>query len=436
VVPGDLRTHPGADPRSRVEVVVDGPGGAWSCRTIVVAGDYRVYDRHDEASSGCERSSTRGEHAVKVGDIVQRKPRSHQIHRIRVSWKVLDIDLIHPSGRAGQGPTSLLDHAVRAVDAEVATRSGGQQQPPECAVATAEIQNSQAGRVTHLGQNRGFLHDVVGVQSPVLAMRGVPVMDTGSVIERFALLAGHEASVSRRALSAATKGSGPFNGFWNDAGVSGDLDSIAARIAAIEGTGGRPLIAIDGIGASGKSAFAAQLASLVQGPPVVMLHVDDFFNPSAVRHARGRQSPDGFWLDAYNYQALINWALRPVKHTGAYCEGSLDHDLDRTFQPPSRQAPEQAVVLVEGTFLHRDELQKFWDFSLFLDVPFDIAAQRMTDRDALNGTHSAESLPRYIGAQQIYFRQARPWERASLVVDNADFNEPRVIAADQAGAAR
>ena len=435
MVPGDLRTHPGADPRARVEVVVDGPGGARPCRAIVVAGDYRVDDRHDEASSGCERSSTRGEDAVKVGDIVQRKPRSHQIHRMRFAREVLDISEIYPAGRAGQGPAGLLDHAAGTVDAAVAARSCGQQQPPECAVATTEVQNPQAGRVTHLGQDRRLLHDVVRAHSPVLAMRDVPVMHTGGVIERFALLAGHEASVSGRPLPAATNRSGPLNGFWNDAGVSGDLDSIAARIAATEGTGGRPLIAIDGIGASGKSAFTAQLASLIHGRPIVILHVDDFFNPSAVRHARGRQSPDGFWLDAYNYQALINWALRPIQQTGAYCEGSLDHDLDRTSQPPARQAPEQAVVLVEGTFLHRDELQKFWDYSLFLDVPFDIAAQRMTDRDALNGTRSAEALPRYIGAQQLYFRQARPWERATLVVDNADFNEPKVIAADQAAAA-
>ncbi len=58
--------------------------------------------------------------------------------------------------------------------------------------------------------------------------------------------------------------------------------------------------------------------------------------------------------------------------------------------------------------------------------------RRMADRDALNGTRSAESQPRYTGSQQIYFREARPWERASLVVDNADFNEPRVIGAARA----
>ncbi len=111
-----------------------------------------MHDRHDEASSGWERSSTRGEHAAKVGDIVQRKSRGHQVHRIRVNCELLDIGKIHPSGRAGQGPTGLLDHAVRAVGAEVAARSCCQQQPPECAIATTEVQNPQASRVTHLGQ--------------------------------------------------------------------------------------------------------------------------------------------------------------------------------------------------------------------------------------------------------------------------------------------
>ncbi|MET3808064.1 uridine kinase [Nakamurella sp. UYEF19] len=224
--------------------------------------------------------------------------------------------------------------------------------------------------------------------------------------------------------------------FWDNFLVGGDLDSIVARIAAVEGTRGRPLVAIDGIGASGKSLFAAQIAARIQERPVVVLHVDNFFNPSAIRHARGRQSPDGFWLDAYNYDALTHWALRPVQETGAYCGGSLDHARDRTVRPPQCEAPERAVVLVEGTFLHRDELWRFWDYSVFLDVPFDVAAQRIADRDELNGTHSAESLPRYIGAQQLYFREARPRERASLVVDNADFNQPRVIETARSDTAR
>ncbi len=139
----------------------------------------------------------------------------------------------------------------------------------------------------------------------------------------------------------------------------GDLDLIVAQIAGLGGTGARTLVAIDGIGASGKTAFTARIATLIQARPVVVLHVDDFFNPSVVRHARGRQSSNGFWLDAYNYDALVDWALKPAKETGAYSEGSLDHDRDRTVRRPIRQAAERSLILVDGTFRHRDELWQF-----------------------------------------------------------------------------
>lgn len=43
--------------------------------------------------------------------------------------------------------------------------------------------------------------------------------------------------------------------------------------------------------------------------------------------------------------------------------------------------PHRAVVIVEGMFLHRDELFAQWDLSVFLHVPFTISASRMAQRD-------------------------------------------------------
>lgn len=50
----------------------------------------------------------------------------------------------------------------------------------------------------------------------------------------------------------------------------------------------RALVAIDGTDGSGKSTRADQLARHLGPRPVVVVHADDFLNPSAVRHARGR----------------------------------------------------------------------------------------------------------------------------------------------------
>ena len=54
------------------------------------------------------------------------------------------------------------------------------------------------------------------------------------------------------------------------------------------------------------------------------------------------------------------------------------------------------------------------------------------------GTHPDrrhDSMRRYIGGQRIYFEQARPWERATIIVDNTNFDDPRTIDADQVSAA-
>lgn len=73
------------------------------------------------------------------------------------------------------------------------------------------------------------------------------------------------------------------------------LDTVGAE---------RRIVAIDGVDGSGKTSFAANLAAEIHHRPVVTIHADNFLNPSPVRHARGRHSPEGFWKDTYDYSAL------------------------------------------------------------------------------------------------------------------------------------
>ena len=59
-----------------------------------------------------------------------------------------------------------------------------------------------------------------------------------------------------------------------------ELDVIVSRVVSVLRPGGRALVAVDGVGGSGKSTFAASLAKCITDRPVVILHVDDFFQPS------------------------------------------------------------------------------------------------------------------------------------------------------------
>ncbi|SDE73752.1 uridine kinase [Blastococcus fimeti] len=219
--------------------------------------------------------------------------------------------------------------------------------------------------------------------------------------------------------------------------MHGDFPAIVDGVLAAAPADGRALVGIDGVGGSGKSTFAAELARRITARPVLVLHAEGFFNPSEIRHARGRHSSEGFWLDAYDYAALRSSALEPLSAggDGIYRAGSFDRSTDRTVETPTRHAPADAVVLVEGTFLHRDELVSFWDHSLYLDVPFEETERRMAERDGLSGIAVHELMRRYTGAQRRYFACARPWERASVVVDNRELGRPRTIDASDASAA-
>ena len=77
------------------------------------------------------------------------------------------------------------------------------------------------------------------------------------------------------------------------------LEQLAAAIAA------RRLdhptrVAIDGVDGSGKTTLADELVEPLRraGRDVIRASVDGFHNPRAIRHRQGRDSADGYYLDA------------------------------------------------------------------------------------------------------------------------------------------
>ena len=203
------------------------------------------------------------------------------------------------------------------------------------------------------------------------------------------------------------------------------LDLIASRVLAAVPSQGRASVAIDGVGASGKTTFARALAEAVTTRPVILLHTDDFFNAAAIRHARGRNSPEGFWRDAFNTPALRTTLdhLR-ADGDGRYRVASIDRQTGEDREEVEL-APPDALVLVEGVFLHRAELADYWDCSIWLDVEPAEAARRMIARDGL--APDDPRLARYAGAQRLYDEAARPRERATLVVDMTTPSRPRLL---------
>jgi len=211
--------------------------------------------------------------------------------------------------------------------------------------------------------------------------------------------------------------------------------AVIAQVAdAIVARGDVRRVAIDGDAGSGKTCFAVELAHelRVRRVPVVQASVDDFHHPRAIRYRRGRSSPLGFFEDSYDYDALERWLLEPLgpEGNGWYRRAVHDVDTDEPVDAEDTCAPPGAVLVLDGIFLHRDELRDFWDESIFLDVDPALAIARCAQRDGPDADPdpTSDHNRRYVEGQRIYLARANPAARATIVIDNNDLTTPRITA--------
>jgi uridine kinase len=211
------------------------------------------------------------------------------------------------------------------------------------------------------------------------------------------------------------------------------LEKLADLIVAVRRP--HPLrVAVDGMAAAGKTSFADELAGRLQGRgrPVIRASVDGFHRPRAERYRRGQNSPQGYYHDAFDYAALRAGLLLPLGPNGnrRYRVASFDYRVDRPIHPVPRRAPRDAVLLCDGIFLLRPELSDCWEYRIFLHVDDQVAVGRASQRDQeLFGTAEAVRArywTRYVPAQQIYLKTARPLQQADVVIDNNDPLNPRL----------
>jgi uridine kinase len=212
------------------------------------------------------------------------------------------------------------------------------------------------------------------------------------------------------------------------------LADLADRVATLA----RPaLVAIDGVDGVGKTVLADDLAAVLaaRGIRTVRVPIDGFHRPRAERYRRGRTSPRGYLEDSYDVDAFRACVVEPVRRggSGAVRPAVFDHRTDR----PVDVAPVDvgdAVVLVDGIFLHRDGLAELWDLSLFLRAGFTATFARMAERDGTPPDPEDPANRRYLEGQRLYLRTFEPERRADVVVDLEDLGAPVVVSGLRAAA--
>ncbi|MCT4351927.1 uridine kinase [Streptomyces sp. Je 1-79] len=210
------------------------------------------------------------------------------------------------------------------------------------------------------------------------------------------------------------------------------IEEIARAILA-RGTG-RLLVGIDGLTAAGKTSFGHELAEWIAGTgrPVLRATLDDFKNPWKDRHLYDRESGEGYYRNAYDYERvrslLLDPARSPEADSCALCGidplTQLDHSARRTPLAPD------TVLVVDGVFAFRPEIDGYWDYRVWLDVDAELSVRRGAERDQGWAGSDAEAVhrDRYLVAERIYLAEVDPLPSTDVLVDNTDFARPRVLA--------
>ena len=194
-------------------------------------------------------------------------------------------------------------------------------------------------------------------------------------------------------------------------------------------------VVIDGVSASGKTSLGDELEPLIaaRGRPVLRASLDNFKRPWSERHLYDRESGEGYYRNAYDYELIRSSLLEPLGPGGnrRYWLSSIDPLTQRHHEGAGSIAAEDAVLLADGVFALRPELNDHWDLRIFLDLDFATVLERGANRDQ-SWTDSWEEAAelyrsRYIPSEQLYLAEVDPHRLADLVINMTDHENPVLI---------
>ncbi|WP_439873420.1 hypothetical protein ACSLGG_15320 [Bacillus mycoides] len=194
-------------------------------------------------------------------------------------------------------------------------------------------------------------------------------------------------------------------------------------------------VGVSGITASGKTTFAKELAEEIKkrGLPVTRASIDDFHNPRVIRYTQGKESARGYYEDAHDYTAFKERLLKPLGPNGNLQYEMISHNLitDMRVHNEPLVAPPNMVLIVDGTFLLKKDVEHLFDYKIFVDTDFEIAKKRGAKREtkAFGSYKEAEKMfiNRYHAACKMYIDEHNPKECANVIFQNSNFDDPVVV---------
>ena len=153
-----------------------------------------------------------------------------------------------------------------------------------------------------------------------------------------------------------------------------------------------------------------------------MLHIDDFIVERHRRYETGQSEAMEYYALQWDVDLLVQTLFEPLRQgettlTLPYYARDRDKIVIRTIEIASN-----ALVLIEGIFLLRDEWRPYFDYIVYLDCPREVRYERVLNRDTYIGDLSerlAKYERRYWPGEAHYIKTINPQAQADQIVPSS-----------------
>lgn len=179
-----------------------------------------------------------------------------------------------------------------------------------------------------------------------------------------------------------------------------DFAGVVKAIRSLPEPKDRPIvIAISGFGGSGKSTLAAKLKEQLGDTQVIS---GDDFILSSTKHLADNT---GEWT-SYDHPRLIRQVLEPALQDKDIRYQAYDWPNDRLVW---RTMEKSSRLIIEGVRVLHPDLRKYYDLSIWLDCPLEVATRRGMQRDREWGAdHDDLWLNTWMPGGRMFFEKYRP----------------------------
>lgn len=212
--------------------------------------------------------------------------------------------------------------------------------------------------------------------------------------------------------------------------VATDVRAVADRIVCLRA--GVPkhrsvLVAVTGIDGCGKGHVAARIVEALDavGLRAAAISVDGWLNLPDIRFDPANPA-ENFYLRAIRFDEMFRDLVLPLREKRSLrTEVNFTEETARGYRRHVYEFHDLDVIVLEGIYLLRREIQARYDLSVWVECSFETALERATAR-AQEGLPPDETVrvyeTIYFPAQRIHLERDDPTNAATIILRN----DPRV----------